>query len=168
MPSVIVVSGGVDWDLDSTQHALSDAAGKLWTTTQLGAGWVNGTVARLDGLGTILVANRGRLLFVSNDLRLLTAVLDRSNATQIATPVTYAAGFRHSRERSNYRRVMTALDFTPPTGNAEFGFFNNGPRFFSANIASLSDVLSKVDELHVTEEDKGTTTLQTVVYQLTR
>lgn len=171
MPSVIVLDGGMDWDLDSVKATLSDAAGKLWTTSQLGAGWVAGTAGRdsivsLDGLGTIILANRGSFLFLSNDLSLLTAVLERSNATPASAPLTYAGGFRHLRERSNYRRVMTALDFTPPAGAAEFGFFRNGPRFFSGNIASLSDVLSKVAEIQVTEEDQGTVTQQTVVYQM--
>lgn len=173
MPSVIVLDGGTDWDPGSVNSALTAAAAKLWTTSELGAGWVNGSagqnsIERLDGLGTILIANRGRLLFLSNDLRLLTAVLDRSSAAPAATPLTYAAGFRHLRERSSYQSVMTALDFTPPSGNAGFGYFRDGPKFFSGNIQSLSDVLSGVAEIQVTEQDKGTVTLQTVSYQMAR
>jgi len=164
IPSVIVLDGDADWDPGTVKSALTAAAGKLWTTSALGVGWVGGSIERLDGLGTILIANRGRLLFLSNDLGLLTAVLDRSSAASAATPLTYAAGFRHLRERSSYQSVMAALDFAPASSNAEFGFYRNGPKFFSGNIRSLSDVLSGVVEIQVAEQDKGAVTLQTVSY----
>jgi hypothetical protein len=164
MPSVIVLDGAGDWDRDSVRGSLATAAGKLWTTSQLGAGWVSGTagqhpVERLDGLGTLAFAVRGRLLFLSNDLRLLTAVLDQTGTSPANGALTYAAGFRHAREQENYQRVMAALDF-PTSATA--------PAFFSENIASLSRVLSSVAEVRVTEEQRGTTTFQTVLYQITR
>src|SRR6202023_2339588 len=107
------------------------------------------------GLGTLVFANRGRLLFLSNDSRLLAAVLDRAGTTSAANVLTYGAGFRHSREHSSYERVMAALDFTSPAGNLGFGRVDRSdgaPAFFSGNIASLSRVLSKVAEIRVTEE----------------
>ena len=45
-PSVIVLSGAGDWDPDSVRNALTAAAGKLWTTSELGAAWVSGTAGR--------------------------------------------------------------------------------------------------------------------------
>ena len=166
LPSVMVLenAGAGDWDVDSVRSSLATAAGKLWTTSQLGAGWVSGTsgrqtIERLDGLGTLVFAIRGRLLFLGNDLRLLTAVLDQAGNGPANAALTYAAGFRHSREQENYRRVMAALDFPAPAAE---------PTFFSGNIASLSRVLSSISEMRVTEEQKGMTTFQTVLYRIPR
>lgn len=173
LPSVIVLDGAEDWQRDSVRSSLSAAAGRLWTTSALGTGWVSATSARhsiesLDGLGTLIFANQGRLLFLSNDAPFLTAVLDRVGTTPVAADaLTYAAGFRHLRERSNYERVMTALDFTASAGNAGFGRAEGAPSLFSGNIASLSRVLSRVAEIRVTEADRGADTLQTVIYQMT-
>jgi hypothetical protein len=164
LPSVIVLENAGDWDIDSVRSSLATAAGKLWTTSQLGAGWVSGTsgrhtVERLDGLGMLVFAVRGRLLFLGSDLRLLTAVLDQAGTSPANAALTYAAGFRHLREQENYQRVMAALDF-PASGTA--------PAFFSGNIASLSRVLSSVAEVRVTEEQKGMATFQTVLYRMQR
>jgi hypothetical protein len=167
MGSVIVLAGTRDWDRGSVRSAVTAAAGKLWTTSQLGAGWVNGTagrhpIERLDGLGTLMFADRGPLLFLSNDSRLLGAVLDRVGTRPPAGAFTYVAGFRHLRERPNYERVMTALDFTSSAGNGRGG----APAFFTGNIASLGEVLSDVVEVRITEEERGLATVQTVVYQI--
>jgi hypothetical protein len=172
-PSVIVLDGAGDWDNNSVQSSLTTAAGKLWTTSQIGAGWIARTagrnpVQRLDGLGTLFFANRGRLLFLSNDSGLLASVLDRAGTAPPAGGFSYAAGFRHSRERANYERVMTALDFASA---GRFGFQPGGlsgraPAFFSDNIGSLSRVLSKLTEIRMTDEERGSSTVQTVVYQM--
>jgi hypothetical protein len=165
-PSVIVLESGADWDRDAVRASLAATAGKLWTTSQIGAGWINGSAGQhpievLDGLGKLMFAVQGRLLFLGNDSRLLATVLDRTGTAPAATALTYAAGFRHSRERSNYTRIMSALDFTG------FARTDGAPTFFSRNMESLSAVLSRLAELRVTEENRGTTTVQSVVYQLT-
>jgi hypothetical protein len=148
MPAVIVVEGARDWDTDTARAALAAAAGKLWTTSQLGA---------LDSLGTLNLATRGHLLFLGNNASLFAEVLGRVGTTPAADPLVYAAGFRHLRERPNYERISTALDFGSPAGT---------PMFFSENITSLSRVLSKVADIRVTEEHKGTVTFQTVRYEI--
>jgi hypothetical protein len=172
-PSVIVLESATDWNRDLVRTAMGDAAGRLWTTSHLGAGWTSSTVGRhsldrLDGLGGVFVASDGPLLFLGNDAALLAAVLDRTGAPAATTPISYAAGFRHTRERANYQRVMEALDFTSPA--LGFGFvLPDGiapPSFFSRNIASLSRALSKVGEIHVTQEERGAATIQRVVYRL--
>jgi hypothetical protein len=164
LPSVIVVENAGDWDRDSVRSALATAAGKLWTTSQLGAAWVSGTagrhpVERLDGLGTLVFAVRGPLLFLSNDIRLLGTVLDQAGSSPANGALTYAAGFRHAREQENFQRVMAALDF-PASATA--------PAFFSGNIAGLGRVLSSLTEIRVTEEQRGLATLETVRYQIPR
>lgn len=173
-PCVVVLEEEQDWDRDQVRSSLTNVAGKLWTTSQLGAGWVTGTtgrhsIERLNGLGPLLFANRGRFLFLSNDSRLLAAVLDRAGAPPATGTFTYAAGFRHVRERSNYDRLMAALDFTSPAENVGFGLADRGdstPAFFSGNIAGLSRVLSGVTEVRLMEEERGAVTVQTVLYQM--
>lgn len=174
-PSVIVLESATDWNRGSIRNAMGDAAARLWTTSHLGAGWTTSTVGRhsfdrLDGLGTLLVASDGPLLFLGNDASLLGAVVDRTGIRAPATPNSYIAGFRHTRERASYERVMTALDFTSTAPG--FGFVRPGgmapPNFFSGNIASLSHVLSKIGEIQVTQEGRGTATIQRVVYRLTQ
>lgn len=172
-PAVIVLAANAEWSQDSVRVALGTAARKLWTTSQLGAQWITATsgghsVQRLDGLGSLLFATRERSLFVSNDSRLLASVLDRAAVPLAAGVFTYAAGFRHLRERGNYERVMAALDFVSPADNP--GFFRQEgrevPTFFSGNLGSLSRVLSSIAEVGITEEDRGNTTIQTVKYQI--
>jgi len=161
--SVMVVAGSSDWDRDAVRDALTAAAGKLWTVSKLGAGWTSSTsgrhtVERMDGLGTLAFAERGHLLFLGNDANLLAAALDRAGSTAGGETFSYAAGVRHVRERPNFERVMRALDFGS-AGRA-------APAFFSGNLASLSRVLSAIEEVRLTEEEREAQTLQTVVYRL--
>jgi hypothetical protein len=109
-------------------------------------------------------AHSGRLLFLGNDVQLLTAVLDRIGTSPANGALTYAAGFRHIRERASYERVMAALDFTSSAGRANGS--DGAPAFFSGNVASLSRVLSKIAEIRITEEERGSITVQTVVYRM--
>lgn len=166
-PSVVVLSAGQDWDPASVRSALTEATGKIWTTSQLGAAWTSSNLPgyslnRLDGLGNLMFVNRGELLFLSNDLQLLTATANLAGvARPNAIPLTYAAGFRHARERDNYQRLMTALDFGSG-GNP------GAPRLFSQNIASLSRVLSSIAEVQVTQQEQNGVTIQQIVYQLRR
>ncbi|HTX37221.1 MAG TPA: hypothetical protein VME43_19465, partial [Bryobacteraceae bacterium] len=172
MPSVMVLEGAADWDSNSVRSALSEAAGKLWTTARLGAGWTSATagrhpIERLDGLGRLMFATEGRRLFLSNDAAMLAEVLDRAGAAGSPAGLSYAAGFRHLRERPAFERVMAALDFGSPRPG---GMGNSGgsgePSFFSGNIASLSRTLANVAEVRVTQQEKGSATTQTVVYRL--
>jgi len=172
-PAAIVVAGDADWPEDAVRSALGAAGGKLWTTSQLGARWTVSTagahsVQRLDGLASLVFATRGRLLFVGNDAALLASVLGRAGVAPPAGAFTYAAGFRHLRERANYQRVMAALDFVSPAANPGFSRAEGPaePAFFSGNLGSLSRVLSRVAEVAITQEERGATTVQTVTYRL--
>jgi hypothetical protein len=59
---------------------------------------------------------------------------------------------------------MTALDFSSSPGNVHD--LDHAPAFFSGNVGSLSRVLSQVTEVRTTEEERGSITLQTVVYRM--
>lgn len=177
--SAIVLDAAQDWDIDAVKRAFSGAAGKLWTSSQLGADWGSTTVGsrtveRLNGLGSLMLAANGRRLFLANDAALLAAVLDRGTAPVSAGAATYAAAFRHARERADFVRRMSALDFTAPAENSAFrplrpfGQPKGAAPFFSGNIASLSGALSNVSEILVTARDQGALTFETVVYRLER
>jgi hypothetical protein len=99
---------------------------------------------------------RGRILLLANDAGLLASVLDGAPATAApASTVTYAAQFRHGASRGPYRRLVSALDF----GQCS-------PCFFSENIASLSDTLSFVESVDMSESDRGDAVVQRVTYRL--
>ncbi len=169
-PAVLVFEGPAEWGASVVQPALTAAVAPLWTNSGLGAAWVPATVGRqsverLNGLGTLLYAIRGKLLFIGNDPVQLAATLDRIGAgTQAPAGLTYAAGFHHAREAANFERIMNALDFSTPGGNQFFPVRENGPAFFSANLASLSRVLSFVTGVAVNEEQSGIYTRQQIVY----
>ena len=174
-PAVIVLDARGNWQRDAVRTAFTTAAEKLWTTSQLGAGWTTDATGpqpfdRLDGLAQLIFANRGRLLFISNDARLLRAVLARSGGVPAAGSYTYAAGFRHARERANYERIMTALDFTSPAAGGQlfFSAFGGAPTFFSGNVASLSRVLAGLNEVQLTEQDGPDRSIETVMYRMSR
>jgi hypothetical protein len=165
-PSVIALAAAQDWDEDSVRGALATASGQLWTTSQLGAAWTTATagrypVAQLDGLGKLMFSGRGKLLFLSNDPTLLAAVLDRTSTTPPAGVFTYAAGFRHAPERSNYERVMTALDIASGANGP-----GGAPTFFFGNLGSLSRTLSSVTDVKLTQQETGAATIQKVLYQV--
>lgn len=175
-PSVIVLQGSADWDDNAVRTAVSAAAGKFWTTSQLGAGWTTDSsgpqpLNRLDGLATLVFTNRGNLLFLANEVRLLQSVLATAGAQPSTAVYTYAAGFRHLRERANYERIMTALDFTSPSPNGQIPFGGapgDAPPFFSGNMGSLSRVLAILNEVQMTREDRADRSLETVLYRMSR
>jgi hypothetical protein len=166
MPCAIVLAASSPWDQPAVEQALTGVIEPLWTTTGLGAGWKsatagNSSVRALDGLGTLYLATRENLLFLSNDAGLLGVILDHGAASSPASAsATYAAVFRLAREQAPYERLMTALDFAS-SANA-----NGAPAFFSQNIAGLGRVLSPVSEIRVTEQDEGARVSQTVDYRM--
>jgi hypothetical protein len=164
-PSVVALLASSDWDSTTVSNALTAAAGPLWTTSAIGAQWTAAKagvhdVKQLDGLGKLMFAVRGKLLFVASDASLLAATLDRvTSSTPSETAETYAAGFRHTHARPNYMRLMKALDFGTGTPGRE-------PAFFSENVGSLSDVLSRISDVDVRQTDEGSKITQTVRYHL--
>jgi hypothetical protein len=168
MPAVIVLEGVSDWDITSVRSSLAAASGRLWTTAQIGAAWTNAIaggqlIERLDGLGSLLFAVRGHRLFLGNDGRLLSSVLNRAGVAPDAGDLTYAAGFRRSRESANYERITGALDFALRPGDN-----GRGPALLSNNIASLSRVFAIISEVRLSQQEQGGVTRQNIVYEMAR
>ena len=117
------------------------------------------TVHRVAGLGHVTFATDGPLLIVANDTVLLESMLDRRANAATSLNATYTAYFRHDRERGNFGRMMTALDFSETREGQT-------PPYFSGNIASLSSALRRVNGIDVEERTLADRVEQRVVYHL--
>jgi len=175
MPCAIVLAASAPWDESSLEAALTQAIEPLWTTAGLGAGWQPaqaGTTAvhSLNGLAKLYIAVQGDTLYLAGDADLLGTVMQRAGVSQaMAGAATYSAVVRLARERDRYERLMTALDFASPaneTGDGLAASATRAPAFFSRNLASLDRVLSRVDEIRVSEQDDGARVLQNVHYAI--
>jgi hypothetical protein len=165
--AVIVLARSTAWPRGAARDAIRALVGPVWTKSNLGMRWIDarvGTedVSRLEGLERVAVAERGALLFLANDPELLAAVLDASAKPPAAVEGAYAAGFRHAVERGRFVRMMRFID------NPGSGAENREPLFFSDNLASLSETLSRVQSASIVVRDRGRAVSQTVTYQLGR
>jgi hypothetical protein len=134
----------------------------------MGSGWrqagdVGARYYRLDGLGGIAVAVKGRSLVVSNDEPMLAAVLKSSTKGGQAEPIVYAAGFNHARERESFYKFASVVAVPNRTTIGD-----NEPDFFSKNIASLSHTLAGVQSESVVVRRAPDMDMQTVHYQWAR
>jgi hypothetical protein len=165
--SVIVLARQTDWPPGAAREAVRTLVEPVWTKGHLGMRWTDAragtqTFSRLDGLERVAVTERGRLLFVASDPDLLAAVLDAASKPGVALEGAYAAGFRHALERDRFGSVMRFMD------HASAGAENREPLFFSENLASLSETLSRVDSAFIVVRDRGATVSQTMTYRLNR
>ncbi len=169
--SAVVLLGTAEWDAGAARDALRSSVEALWTTSRLGARWIErgeGETGyhQLDGLTPLAIAVYGRHLVVSNSTELAEAVLARLSALAPDAQGVYAASLRHGAERGHYMRLMDHLDYV---GISRYGTVGKRPpRFFSDNIASLSRTLSRVGAVSIVTRDEGPSVAQTVTYELTR
>jgi len=167
--TLVVLLANSDWKLEEARDALADSVRGLWTASRLGAQWAdqndNGeTYSELDGLTPLLVAARGKHLFVANAAQPLLAALGRMTAPASGPGSGYAAAFSHARESTNYRRFMGQLDSLQIQRYGSSP--NRSPEFFSENVGSLSTALARVKDVSLRTEDRGSTVVQTVTYEL--
>jgi hypothetical protein len=180
--SAIVLLANANWDADAMRDAIGSAAGSLWSSGGLGAGWrARSTptgVWELDGLGRIAMAVEGRWLVIGtigtsgNSTGLVNAILARRNRPAVAGSV-YAAGWRHARELPNFERMMRLIDYPQAhavssdagdtSGNPGLG---REPMFYSENIASFGRVLGRVQSAAITVHDAGSMLRETVDYRI--
>lgn len=170
--SAVVLLASEDWDGETARESLLTAVEDLWTTSRLGAQWVEeqagGAVYhRLNGLASVAVAVQGPVLAVSNSEALLQDVLPRMGSEPSGQPATYAARFAHAAERGRFYRLMGQLDFARLSRyGAEQPAPNRPPEFFSGNVASLSRTLARVESASILSRDEGGHVKQTVRYRL--
>jgi hypothetical protein len=163
-PSVVVIAAQAEWDMAGVQKAVQDLVAPGLTAARLGVQWREvkdaGGYFELDGLSPLQVAARGRLLFFANDAGALSAVL-QARAPANPQPVSYAAGFSHSRERQNFYDLTALVD-------RSLGAQRTEPPFFSRNVASFSRSFARVDSEEVIARQSKDKIQQTVTYRWTQ
>ncbi len=155
-PAAIALLSSRDWDADAARIAFRAA---------LTARVSEGNVGTLDGLARRSIAIRGRVLLLANDAALLQQIL-ATNTPQTGAPgADSIATFHHAGERDNFMRIMHDLDAAPAINNG-MQFRNAGAApFFSANLGSLSEVLSSVSTVTVTQQSNPNSVVQLVEYR---
>ena len=166
--SAVVVVRQSAWDASAVREALVAAAEGLWTTSRLGADWVevnrgNARYFTLNGLVPLAVAVEGNRMIVANSPPLIERMLSRTNAPVPSNSGIYAAGFRHERERRNFAVWMRQLSsIRSPANQSGAGQID----FLSQNLVSLSDTFVRVRSATIQVTDQGEALKQTVVYEL--
>ena len=138
--SAVVLLGSADWNAEAVRGALS-------------------TAAETGPLGRIAFEAKGRVLAISNSEALVHRVMARIPKAAAKGEGDYAAGFSLARERANFEKMTRLIDYTERGDSRE-------PRFFSENIASLGQTLSRVGSSSIVVRDSGRAVTQTVVYRL--
>ena len=166
IPSVVVIAASRDWNLHALQSALQTDLASSLTAATLGLGWkpVNqaGGYFELDGIHPLQLAVRGKLLYMSNQPEMLISVLEAKNTADQPRGATYAAGFNHTQERQNFYELTAALDHF---AQSDSPYQSKSPRYFSQNIASLSDTLERLESETVMVREVKNKVFQTVIYQ---
>ncbi|MBZ5515829.1 MAG: hypothetical protein LAN62_13490 [Acidobacteriia bacterium] len=172
--SAIVLQGAGDWEGEAVRSALLSAVGGLWTTSHLGAKWVERGAgetgySEFDGLTHLAMAARGRILIVGNGGEPVVAVLKQMSGAVGKEGGVYAAGFRHAAERSDIVRMTRLIEapFAQQFGGGG-GLGGHEPWFFSENLASLSLSLARVESESILVRDRGPLVSQTVIYRLSK
>jgi len=172
--SAIVLEATGDWKAEAMRSALVSAVEGLWTTSGLGAQWVErgaGETAyfELDGLTPLTMAARGTLIVVGSGADQVVAVLKRLSNAPGKDGGVYAAGFRHAAQRGDMVKMTRLIE--APLAQQLGGGQNTGghePWFFSENLASLSQALARVESESLVVHDRGTRVSQTAIYRLSK
>lgn len=165
MPHLVVLAAARPWDAGALQQALQSALGNELSVSTLGLRWREAgedeKYFELDGLHSLYLAVRDKLLYVSNQPDLLRQSLRRSNSSSEAGALTFAAVFNHSRERENFYELAGIMDRNATGNNPYSGY---APGFFSRNAGGLSRVLSRLDSEKIMAREEGDKVYQTVTY----
>ena len=159
--SAVALLGASDWNEAEVRKALADFVRPSFTTEQLGVNWQpNASGFALDGLWTLSVSVNGKVLLISDNGALLSAMLSNLKQTNAQQPAVYVAGFDHSRERENFLALTRLLDKSSGASGA-----GDTPDFFSKNIGSISSTLGGVSSEKIVARDAGDRVTQTVTYE---
>jgi len=154
-----------DWNEAAVRASLVDFAKPGLTAGQLGVEWQTRSGAQeLNGVWNLIIAVRGKHLFVSDQPALLDAMLAGMNQKVAMKPALYAGGFDHGRERENFGRLTSLLDRSGNELSTAPGMAHS-PEFFSENLRSLSSTLADVSSEKIIVRDAGDKVLQTVTYE---
>ena len=160
--TAVILLGSADWDDAAVRAAIAEFVRPMYTAGGLGAAWRQQSgYQELDGLWPLAVAVRGKYLILSDDARWIREIGPRTGQSADVQPALWIAGFNHARERQPFLRLVHLLDIQAVSQTGA----GRQPEFFSENMASLSNVLSKVASEKVVARDAGDKVLQTVIYE---
>ncbi len=161
--SVVVLEAASDWSDGVLQSVIAEFVRPSLTASHLGVGWLQKTdYQQLDGLWPLAVAVRGKYAVVSDDPRLMEAVLSNFNRQSDRKPAELLAGFNHDHERANFARFAWLID--RPNGGA-LNASQREPQFFSGNMVSLSTTFADVSGERIEIRSEGSRVWQTVTYE---
>ncbi len=140
---LIVLLGAADWDIAAARAAVAAAGSSLWGVSYG-------------------VAARGRLLAIARTQAAAEAFLATTPRTG-AAGASYIAVYNHVREFPHFVRLMSLLDASPFQADPNI---EPEPPFFSTNLASLGQVLSRLRDASIVVHDSGDALRQTVVYRM--
>lgn len=159
--SVLAIAATADWDLPGVQRGVQDVLAPGLTAARLGTEWREvksaGGYYELDGLASVMLARRGKVLLFANDAALLSSVLQANNSAR-REAVSYAAAFNHARERENFYELTSLIDRGTAAPQQE-------PQFFSQNVSSFSRSLARVSSEEIVVQQTKDKILQTVTYR---
>lgn len=111
----------------------------------------------------VAIHRSGRTLVLASDDAMLQRVVSRlGNTPQANGAAAYSARYRHARELAPFTRMMRQMD----AASSETA--GDEPRFFSQNVASLGQVLQRVESASIVAHDDGTRLTQQMIYRLTQ
>ena len=165
-PTLLVIAGSQPWEANAVQQAISAQLTSILSASELGLKWKQvdeaGGWFELDGLHPLQIALRDKLLYVSTQREMLQAALQSHAGAKHQPNVTYIAGFNHARERNNFYKLSAWIDSTP---GETYTWGTPTPRFFSRNMAGLSQALARLDSEEVVEREESSKVFQTVTYR---
>jgi hypothetical protein len=166
--SGVALLAASDWDAAAVRNAVTAAFATMLTEDQIGVHWVDrgagaNSYSELDGLQSLVLATRGRTLVIATSKEVLEAMLAGPANSPSTSGARYAAAYRHSTELPNFIKMMRLIDnplAKQTTGDAP------EPPFFSGNIASLGQALSRIGSESIVVHDTGSIVTQNAVYKL--
>ena len=163
--SAFTLLGESDWNEAAVRTSLVDFAKYSLTAGQMGVEWQGRAgVQELNGLWSLLIAVRGKYLFVSDQYGLLDAMLAGMSQKVALKPALFVGGFDHGRERENFARLTGLLERSGSEASTAPNVTHT-PEFFSENLHSLSSALADVASEKMVIRDAGDRVLQTVSYE---
>jgi len=171
--SAVALLGKAAWDSNAARAAVLEAVDGLWTSGKLGLDWTTKqaggrTYYAISGLSPVVMAVDGKVMILATSEPLMQAMLGQLNAqpATVESRTVFAAQFRHTAERANFKRMMLLVERAAPAqeGPPE----GREPEYFSENLASLSTAMARMDSASITVRDMGNAVTQTVTYRLSK
>ena len=89
-----------------------------------------------------------------------------SAALTLPADVTFAAGYNHATEWPHYTKLFALIERN--ASNRESPVYAGTPPFFSRNVQSLGNALSRLQRASILTSDKGVLLQETVRYEMAR